>query len=154
MNRALLYKIFTYCLPVAFLTACAPSDQSEELKSYPAFGMCNIDTPGKNTTLDSMSDFHLGGWAFSQKDHNVPDAVIVYFVNEATGELVTRTATRAPREDVVAAFKQENLLNSGFDTVVAKNTLQPGRYRIELIQVSNRNGSFRCDGEPHKITVK
>lgn len=154
MNRTTPGKILSLCLTALFVVACAPPDQSEELKSYPPLGACTIDIPGKNATVDGKSDFHLGGWAFNKGDQSASGGVVVYFVNEETGELITRTATRAPREDVVATFKQENLLNSGFNAVIAQNTLLPGKYRIELIQVSNRNGSLRCDGEAHQITVQ
>lgn len=151
MNRALL---LSFSLSGFLLTACSPPDQSAELRSYPAHGACTIDSPANGAMVDSKTDFSLAGWAFNRQDDSVPNAVIVYFVNEESTELVTRTAARESRPDVAAAFQKEEVLNSGFNAIVAANDLKPGQYRIELIQVSNRNGSFRCDGEPHKITVQ
>lgn len=151
MNRALLLSA---SLSGFLLAACSPPDHSAELRSYPAYGACTIDSPASGAIVDSKTDFNLGGWAFNKQDDSVPGGVIVYFVNEETTELITRTATRSPRPDVAAAFQKEGISNSGFNAVVAANSLKPGQYRIELIQVSNRDGSFRCDGEPHKIKVQ
>lgn len=154
MNFASLCKRSLLLVPALLLAACSKPDQSAELKSYPAYGVCTIDSPARDAVIDGKTDFNLGGWAFNKQDSSVPGAVIVYFVNEETTELTTRTATRGPREDVAAAFGQEGVLNSGFNAVVAQNSLKPGTYRIELIQVSNRDGSFRCDGDVHRITVQ
>lgn len=151
MNRKLLLSL---AIGAFLLTACSPSDQSAELGSYPAYGICTIDSPANGATLDGKADFSLDGWAFNKQNDSVSNAVIVYFVNEETTELITRTATRSPRADVAAAFQKDAVLNSGFNSVISANALQPGIYRIELIQVSNRSGSFRCDGAPHKIIVQ
>jgi hypothetical protein len=138
------------------LGACNPNNNDISLlSSYPVFGSCAIDTPQANTTLSPDQDFTVGGWAYNEKNKSIPDNLTLYFINENTSVIFTFPAKRGTkRPDVATAFELPQLVDSGFNGFVSKNSLPTGTYRIVVLQASRESGVILCNGLNHKIIIQ
>lgn len=142
-------------LIVFFLYGCEQNNDIALLASYPQFGSCAIDTPKQNETFLTDQDFYVSGWAFDEKNKSVPDTLTLYFINESNSKIYTFPAKRiGERPDVAALFKLPQLKESGFSGLISKASLEPGNYRIVLLQVSRGNGVISCTGDNHRIIIQ
>lgn len=140
---------------ISILNACNPTDDAALIESYSKNGACSIDSPQQSSTLPGDKDFAVGGWAYDKLSNSIPETLTLYFINENSRKIVSVSAQRGTkREDVAKAFSNEKLINSGFDAVVRKDLLEPGIYKILIVQSNKDAGAILCEGDEHKINVR
>jgi hypothetical protein len=86
----------------------------------------------------------IDGWiALSAKDGKVFDKIITILTNEK-GEKIFVNTEKIFREDVVNAFTQQNLLHSGYHTLVDTSKLKSGKYTLTMAGTYGTN-IYTCD---------
>ncbi len=141
-------------LPVFFLlSSCDVNSEYAMLASYPKNGACAIDAPQKSASIKKNVDTLVSGWAFDNINKTVPDSITLYLVHKESGKIKAFSGKRGlTRKDVANAFKNDRLIDSGFDLTI--KLIQPGNYEMVLLQADRKTGVISCAGESHNIIVE
>ena len=94
----------------------------------------NLDT----AALLPNGQLSVSGWARDANTATVPRTVLITGTDRAgTTRLLGTTVPNAPRPDVAAALKDEEMVYSGFHAVVDVGRLPPGEYQVATWIIGN-----------------
>jgi hypothetical protein len=137
-------------LPETAFVAERPSSLCSPTKS----STCNLDMIGYMPAADVNPverdvPVQMIGWA--SDDGSAPPIVLLELAGAVQYYSAAIRGTQRP--DVAAALKAPALLHSGYDLFVSFRDVDPGRYSVNVVQVTSSGRSLICDTH-RKILVR
>jgi hypothetical protein len=101
------------------------------------------DAPAEElTAITRGKPVLLMGWAAHGATGTSPPVIVI----ELSGKKkFYAAATRVKRPGIAAELKTPGLLNSGYDMLGSFSAVDPGEYKVRVLQVSAGGDAFVCD---------
>lgn len=95
---------------------------------------CSFNAPAPDARVITGKPLPVWGYAFDPDSALVPADVWVRLTPLSGGQAISIRAKRGAREDVAAALRRPELLNSGFGAEIDLQGLPPGKYSVAVLQ--------------------
>jgi hypothetical protein len=109
---------------------------------------CSLDLIDDEPVSDSVVlprrvPVRLIGWAADGTTRTVPPVVTLELAGDTTYAAPAARFTRRP--DVARALKTPAFATSGYDVMALLRAVEPGRYRLRVVQVTAGGEGIVCD---------
>lgn len=100
--------------------------------------------------MESFHEWESSSYSCDQQESS--PSLAMYIVRKDDHKIYTVTIKRGyKREDVARVLDNPSLVDSGFQGILEKNKLAPGKYQMILLQIDPHSGVISCAGEPHRV---
>jgi len=120
-------------------------------KSIISGGKVAVDTLNENNlgviNVKTKDGFDINGWAFWDSTKSVPATLFIELAPANKGVKFYAVATRCEREDLARGFNVPAYKNAGFKLKTGIDSVPPGEYQINVIQIVDGNPVLAASGK-------